>query len=132
MTSIIEVPPANIHAYTHVVHQILHDELLFTAFTTVSEAAKWRTQSLYGDPPLSIAKGYGKTISLLSQRLRSEKFAMSPSVLLTMGQLVAIETMIKNVSATARHLAGMQSAMMAKTGSKPSQGSAPVQTAVDV
>lgn len=132
VTSIIEVAPQNVNNYTHVVHQILHDELLFTAFTTVSEAARWRTQSLYGDPPLSIAKGYGKTIALLSQRLRSEKFAMTPTVLLTMGQLVAIETMIKNVSATARHLAGMQSAMMAKSGSKPPQASSPVQKAVDV
>lgn len=131
-TSIIEVSPQNVGSYSNVVHQILHDELLFSAFTTCSEAARWRTQSLYGDAPLSVAKGYGKTIDLLSQRLKSERFAMSPAVLLTMGQLVAIETMMKNVSATARHLAGMQAAMKPKGKVAPLKGSAPVQTATDI
>lgn len=56
---------------------------------------------------------------------------MSPTVLLTMSQLVAIETLIKNVSATARHLAGMQAAMAAKKGRSAQGGAAPVQKAVD-
>lgn len=132
VTSIIEVSPRDVDNYTNVVHQILHDEMLFTAFTTCSEAARWRTKSLYGDPPLNVVTGYGKTISLLSQRLQSDKFAMTPAVLLTMGQLVAIETLIKNVSATARHLAGMQSMMAAKNGARPAPGPSPVQSAVDV
>jgi len=132
VTSIIEVSPQNVGNYSNVVHQILHDELLFTAFTTCSEAARWRTQSLYGDAPRSVAKGYGRTITLLSKRLQSERFAMSPAILLTMGQLVAIETMIKNVSATARHLAGMQAAMKPKGKVAPPKGSAPVQTATEI
>lgn len=132
MTSIIEVSPQSVGNYPSLVHQLLHDELLFTAFTTCSEAARWRTQDLYEEPPISVARGYGKTISLLSQKLRSDRFAMSSTVLLTMGQLVAIETLIRNVSATVRHLAGMQSVMKAKTTDKPSAGSTAVQGAVDV
>ncbi|KAK5947518.1 hypothetical protein PMZ80_001669 [Knufia obscura] len=131
-TSIIEVSSQNVGSYSHVIHQILHDELLFTAFTTTSEAARWRCQSLYDDAPLSVAKGYGKTISLLSQRLRSERFAMSPTILLTMGQLVAIEILIKNVSATARHLAGMQAAMKPKNNVEPPEGSSRVLSATDI
>lgn len=57
---------------------------------------------------------------------------MSPTILLTMGQLVAIETLIKNVSATARHLAGMQAAMTPKGSEVAQEGSAPVQKAVDI
>lgn len=132
VTSIIEVSPRDVDKYTHVIHQILHDEMLFTSFTTCSEAARWRTESLHADPPLNVVRGYGKTISLLSDRLRSGRFAMSPTILLTMGQLVAIETLTKNVSATAKHLAGMQSAMAAKMGAKPSSGSSPVQAAVNM
>lgn len=132
MTSIIEVSPHDVDKYSHVVHQALHDEMLFTSFTTCSEAARWRTKDLYSDPPLHVVRGYGKTIALLSDRLRSGRFAMSPMILLTMGQLVAIETLTKNVSATAKHLAGMQSMMAAKSGSKPPSGSSPVQGAVDV
>lgn len=132
VTSIIEVSPENVDLYSNVVHQILHDELLFTAFTTCSEAARWRTKSLYEDPPLGVRKGYGKTVSLLSERLQTRRFVMTPAVLLTMSQLVAIETMTKNVSATARHLAGMQAAMKPKGDMTPHKGSAPVQTATDI
>lgn len=132
VTSIIEVSPENIAPYSQIIHQVLHDELLFTAFTTCSEAARWRTQNLYDDPPASVANGYGKTLSLLARKLQSEGFAMSPTVLLTMGQLVAIETMIRNVSATARHLAGMQAAMKPKGQEVAKAGTRPVQTAVDV
>lgn len=57
---------------------------------------------------------------------------MSPTVLLTMSQLVAIETMIKNVSATARHLAGMQAAMKQSNKAVASQSNRPVQSAVEV
>ena len=130
-TSIMEVSTLNVSSYSTVVHQTLHDELLFTAFTTCSEAARWRTTSLFGDAPLNVARGYGKTVSLLSERLQSERFAMSPTILLTMGQLVAIETMIKNVSATAKHLAGMQAAMQPKGQRASPEGSAPVQTATE-
>lgn len=127
VTSVIEISPQNQAAYANVIHQILHDELLFTAFTTVSEATRWRTQTLYDDAPASVVHGYGKTIQLLSKKLQLERFSMSPTILLTMGQLVAVETLIKNVSATARHLAGMQAAM------KPKQpGTAPVRDAVDI
>lgn len=106
--------------------------MLFTAFTTCSEATRWRTLNLYEDPPLNVVKGYGKTISLLTQRLQQDKFAMSPSILLTMGQLVAIEILIKNVSATARHLAGMQAVLKPKEDSGPSVGPKIVQNAVDI
>ena len=132
VTSIIEVSPDNVDSYSNVVQQILHDELLFTAFTTCSEAARWRTKSLYEDAPLGVVRGYGKTVALLSERLRSPGSMATPTVLLTMGQLVAIETMIKNVSATARHLAGMQGALKPSSNTSRQKGSAPVQTATDI
>lgn len=131
VTSILEVSPRHRAPYSQVIHQILHDELLFTAFTTVSEATRCRTQDLYSDPSPNVVRGYGKTIQLLSKKLQSERFAMSPTVLLTMGQLVAVETLIKNVSATARHLAGMQAAMRPKPTNAP-DSSAPVRNAVDI
>lgn len=134
VTSIIEVSPQNASPYSSIIHQVLHDELLFTAFTTCSEAARWRTQSLYDDPPVHIVRGYGKTIQLLQQRLRSEHFAMTSPVLLTMGQLTAIETLTRNTSATARHLAGMNSVMKAKNGTSTSKDAprSALQTAVDI
>ena len=132
VTSIIEVSPENIAPYSQIVHQVLHDELLFTAYTTCSEAARWRTQNLYDSPPDSVSNGYGKTLSLLVKRLQSQNFAMSPTILLTMGQLVAIETMIKNVSATAKHLASMQAAMQPKTQEVSKTETKPVQSAVNV
>lgn len=85
--------------------------MLFTVSTTVSEASRWRMISLTADPPESVVQGYGKTLAMLKERLASQKFAFTNVVLLTMSLLAAVETMIKNVSATGRHLAGMQSVM---------------------
>lgn len=115
-----------------IVHQILHDELLFTAFTTTSEAARWRTKSLYADAPLSIVKGYGKTIQLLHQRLKSGLFGMTSIIILAMGQLTAIETLTKNVSASARHLAGLNTLMAAGSRTPPAPSPTGLQSAVDI
>lgn len=112
VTSILEVQPQNIGGgYSEIVHRALQDPMLFTVSTTVSEAARWRMISLTADPPASVVQGYGKTIALLKERLASQQFAFTNVVLLTMSLLAAVETMIKNVSATGRHLAGMQSVM---------------------
>lgn len=130
--SIIEVSPHDLDKYSRVVHQILHDELLFISFTTCSDASRWRMQDLHAHPPLSVVRGYGKTISLLAERLRSASFNVSPAILLTMWQLVVIEWLTKNVSATAKHLAGIQSIMAAKKDVKPTSNSSPVQAAINV
>lgn len=86
---------------------------------------------MFGEPPAHVMKGYGKTIMMLAQRLKQDNFAMSNSGMIASGQLTAIETMTRNVSASSKHLAGMQQMMKSRSASsRPEQSTGKLQQAV--